>query len=275
MNPHAIPSCSLVHLLNSLWNNHSLIYRMIKREVLSRYQGSAMGLLWSFFNPLLMLAVYTFVFSIVFKTRWAGGSDSKTEFALVLFVGLMIFNFFAECINSAPSLVLNNVNYVKKIIFPLEILPVVAIGFAIFHFIISFLVWLIFYLLFLGLPPVTIFQLPLIILPLSILALGFSWFLASLGVFLRDIRQIIAVITSVLMFLSPVFYPLSSLPLEYQKALHLNPLTLLIEQSRDAMLWGKSIDWVLWFIMCCTSTAIAWLGFAWFQKTRKGFADVL
>jgi len=275
MNPHTAPSCSLIWLLKSLWQNRALTYQMIKREVLGRYQGSAMGLLWSFFNPLLMLAVYTFVFSVVFKTRWAGGSDSKTEFALVLFAGLMIFNLFSECINKAPSLILSNVNYVKKVIFPLEILPVVVLGSAAFHFLISLGVWLVFYFIFFGLPPITIFQLPLIALPLLVLTLGFSWFLASLGVFLRDITQIIAVITSVLMFLSPVFYPLSALPSEYQNALHFSPLTLLIEQTRDAMLWGKAIDWAAWSVMCGASTLIAWLGFAWFQKTRKGFADVL
>ena len=275
MNPHTAPSCSLIWLLKSLWQNRALTYQMIKREVLGRYQGSAMGLLWSFFNPLLMLAVYTFVFSVVFKARWAGGSDSKTEFALVLFAGLMIFNLFSECINKAPSLILSNVNYVKKVIFPLEILPVVALGSAAFHFLISLGVWLVFYFIFFGLPPITIFQLPLITMPLLVLTLGFSWFLASLGVFLRDITQIIAVITSVLMFLSPVFYPLSALPPEYQNALHFSPLTLLIEQTRDAMLWGKAIDWVAWSIMCGASIAIAWLGFAWFQKTRKGFADVI
>lgn len=275
MNPHTAPSCSLLWLVKSMWTNRALTYQMIKREVVGRYQGSAMGLLWSFFNPLLMLAVYTFVFSEVFKARWAGGTDSKTEFALVLFAGLMIFNLFSECINKAPSLILSNVNYVKKVIFPLEILPVVALGSAAFHFLISLGVWLVFYFIFFGLPPVTIFQLPLITLPMLVLTLGFSWFLASLGVFLRDITQIIAVITSVLLFLSPVFYPLSALPLEYQNALHFSPLTLLIEQTRDAMLWGKMIDWVAWSIMSGVSILIAWLGFAWFQKTRKGFADVL
>ena len=175
-----------------------------------------MGLLWSFFNPVLMLAVYTFVFSVVFKARWAGGSDSKTEFALVLFAGLLVFNLFAECVNRAPGLILSNVNYVKKVIFPLEILPVVALGSAGFHFLISLVVWSIFYLLFFGIPPATILLLPLILIPLVLITLGISWLLASLGVYLRDVSQIIGVVTTVLMFLSPIFYPIVALPEEYR-----------------------------------------------------------
>lgn len=234
-----------------------------------------MGLLWSFFNPVLMLAVYTFVFSVVFKARWAGGSDSKTEFALILFAGLIVFNLFAECVNRAPGLILSNVNYVKKIIFPLEILPVVTFGSVGFHFLVNFGVWLVFYLIFFGAPHATILLLPLILIPLVLLTLGFSWLLASLGVYLRDIAQIIGVVTTVLMFLSPIFYPISALPTEYQHLMQASPLTFVIEQTRDVMIWGKPIDRNLWLMWMVVSLLLAWLGFAWFQKTRKGFADVL
>jgi len=234
-----------------------------------------MGLLWSFFNPVLMLAVYTFVFSIVFKARWAGGSDSKTEFALVLFAGLMVFNLFSECVNRAPGLILGNVNYVKKVVFPLEILPVVALGSAGFHLLISLFVWLIFYLIFFGVPQATILFLPVILLPLVLMTLGLSWLLASLGVYLRDVSQIIGVITTVLMFLSPIFYPIVALPEEYRPFMQISPLTLVVEQARDVMIWGKSLEWSAWTVYFLLSSMIAWLGFAWFQKTRKGFADVL
>ena len=234
-----------------------------------------MGLLWSFFNPVLMLAVYTFVFSIVFKARWAGGSDSKTEFALVLFAGLMVFNLFSECVNRAPGLVLGNVNYVKKVVFPLEILPVVALGSAGFHLLISLFVWLIFYLIFFGVPQATIVLLPVILLPLVLMTLGLSWLLASLGVYLRDVSQIIGVVTTVLMFLSPIFYPIVALPEEYRPFMQISPLTLVVEQTRDVMIWGKNLDWSAWAFYLLISSMIAWLGFAWFQKTRKGFADVL
>jgi len=234
-----------------------------------------MGLAWSFFNPVLMLAVYTFVFSVVFKARWAGGSESKTEFALVLFAGLIIYNLFAECVNRAPGLIVSNVNYVKKVIFPLEILPIVAFGSAVFHFLISVIVWLAFYLLFFGVPPATIILLPIILLPLVLLTLGISWLLASLGVYLRDVSQIIGVVTTVLMFLSPIFFPISALPEQYRPFMQLSPLTFVVEQSRAVMIWGELVNWQTWLIQVVLSINIAWLGFALFQKTRKGFADVL
>ncbi|MFZ6872831.1 ABC transporter permease [Undibacterium sp. Di27W] len=275
MNPHAVPSITPYSLLVSLKQHRRLILSLIQREVLVRYQGSLLGLLWSFFNPVLMLAVYTFVFSVVFKARWAGGSDSKTEFALVLFAGLMVFGLFSECVNRAPSLVVSNVNYVKKVIFPLEILPVVAMGAACFHLLISLVVWLIFYSIFFGVPPATIFYLPAILLPLVFISLGLSWLLASLGVFIRDIHQVVGVAISVLTFLSPVFYPIVALPEDFRAVVQVSPLTQVIEQSRDAMIWGKHLDWQNWLIYFLLSGLVAWLGFAWFQKTRKGFADVL
>ncbi|MGA9164525.1 MAG: ABC transporter permease [Thiobacillus sp.] len=275
MNPHAARSISPLALYQSLRTNRSLIYNLIKREVIGRYRGSAMGLLWSFFNPVLMLVVYTFVFSVVFKARWAGGSDSKTEFALLLFAGLVVFNLFSECINRAPGLVLGNVNYVKKVVFPLEILPVVALGSAGFHMLVSLLVWLIFYLIFFGIPHATIIFLPVIFLPLILMTMGISWLLASLGVYLRDVAQIIGVVTTVLMFLSPIFYPIVALPEEYRPLMQINPLTYVIEQTRDVMIWGKSLNWSVWVVYSLLSSLTAWLGFAWFQKTRNGFADVV
>lgn len=275
MNPHAQPSTSPLSILRSVTANRRLIYSLAKREVVGRYRGSVMGLLWSFFNPVLMLAVYTFVFSVVFRARWAGGSDSKTEFALILFAGLLVFNLFSECVNRAPGLILSNSNYVKKVIFPLEILPLVALGSAAFHFAISFIVWLLFYLVFFGWPPVTVLWLPLILLPLILMTVGLSWLLASLGVYLRDVGQIIGVVTTILMFVSPIFYPIAALPEKYRPFMHLSPLTFVVEQARDVMIWGRSIDWPLWGLSMILSSIIAWLGFAWFQKTRKGFADVI
>jgi len=260
----------------SLWRNRVLAGSLIRREVIGRYRGSFMGILWSFFNPVFMLAVYTFVFSVVFKARWSGSaSDSKIEFALILFTGMIVFNLFAECVNRAPGLILDHVNFVKKVVFPLEILPVIALGAAGFHFLVSVLVWLIFYGLFFGIPHPTLMLLPLILLPLVLFTLGISWLLASLGVYLRDVGQIVGVITTALMFLSAIFYPVSALPEQYQIFLRLNPLTLVIEQVRQALVWGHFPDIMLWAIYLLASVVIAWLGFAWFQKTRKGFADVL
>lgn len=268
-------SISPREMAGSLWRNRGLTRALIQREILGRYRGSVLGIVWSFFNPLFMLAVYTFFFGLVFKSRWPGGSDSTAEFALILFAGLIVFNLFSEALTRAPGLILVNVNYVKKVVFPLEILPVVALGAAFFHAMVSLGVWLIFCVLFSGLPPPTSLLLPIVFLPLLLFSLGLSWLLASLGVYLRDVGQFIGLLVTALMFLSPVFYPVSALPKDFQSLLLLNPLTLVVEQARDALIWGKMLEWELYAVYCIFSTLIAWLGFAWFQKTRKGFADVL
>ncbi|TAL00911.1 MAG: ABC transporter permease [Rhodospirillaceae bacterium] len=259
----------------SFWRNRNLIGLLAKREAVGRYQGSILGLLWSFFHPLLMLTVYTFVFSIVFKARWGGAGESRTVYALVLFSGLMVFSLFAECLNRAPALILNNVNYVKKVVFPLEILPWVALGSALFHMIVSLIVWMGFYLIIFGAPPVTVLLFPLVLLPLLLLVMGLSWLLASLGVYIRDVTQIVGVTTSVLMFLTPIFYPLSALPERLQPVLYANPLTLVVEQTRDVLIWGKAPCWTSLGLFILASAVVAWAGFVWFQKTRRGFADVL
>jgi lipopolysaccharide transport system permease protein len=264
-----------VEMVASLWRNRSLIHASAKREVLGRYRGSFLGLLWSFFNPLFMLAVYTFVFSEVFKARWSASSDSKTEFALVLFAGLIVFNLFAECINRAPGLILSNPNYVKKVVFPLEILPFVGLLSGLYHALISLGVWLAAYFVLFGVPHAIVLLLPMVFLPFALFITGLSWALASLGVFLRDISQLIGVFTTTLMFLSPIFYPASALPETYRYLLYLNPLTPVIEMTRDVLYWGKLPEFTVLAIYWLAAGVIAWLGFAWFQKTRKGFADVL
>lgn len=262
-------------MVASLWRNRSLIHALAKREVLGRYRGSALGLLWSFFNPLFMLAVYTFVFSEVFQSRWGTGSDSKAEFALVLFAGLMLFNLFAECVNRSPGIIISNSNYVKKVVFPLEILPFVGLLSSAYHMCISLGVWFLAYFIFSGWPHATVLLLPLIFVPFALFTLGLSWALASLGVFLRDVSQFIVVVVTVLMFLSPIFYPASNVPEAYRHILYLNPLTPAIEMTRDVLYWGKQPDFAMLGIYWPIAGVIAWLGFAWFQKTRKGFADVL
>jgi lipopolysaccharide transport system permease protein len=268
-------SASPREMIASLWRNRELTSALIKREVIGRYRGSMLGILWSFFNPIFMLAVYTFVFSVVFKARWNAASDSKTEFALVLFAGLMIFNFFAECVNRSPGLILSNANYVKKVVFPLEVLPWVSLGSALFHFLIILGVWLVFYLMIFGTPPMTALLLPVIVLPLLLFTSGICWFLASFGVYLRDVAQLTSILTTVLMFLSPIFYPASSLPPDYQYLLLINPLTPIIEQARGVLIWSQIPDWKFFSIYTLSAAIICWLGFAWFQKTRKGFADVI
>lgn len=261
--------------ISSLIRNRSLITELSRREVIGRYRGSIMGLLWSFFNPLFMLTVYTFVFSVVFQARWNVASNSKTEFALMLFAGLIIFNFFAECITRAPTLIISNTNYVKKVVFPLEILPVVVMGGAMFHLLVSLTVWLLAYLLLFSQIHLTVLLLPLVLLPFMFFVLGLAWFLASLGVFVRDVGQFIGLITSVLMFLSPIFYPITALPEKYRLFLSLNPLTPTIEAVRGLLFSGETPELIALARYYVASMVFFWLGFAWFQKTRKGFADVL
>lgn len=276
MNPHQAHPATPVAMFTSFWRNRRLIWQMTRREVVGRYRGSVMGLAWSFFNPVLMLFVYTFVFSVVFKARWGvGGEESKADFALILFVGMIVHGLFAECINRAPGLIISNVNYVKKVVFPLEVLPWVAMGSALFYSLVSVAVLLLAQLFINQTFPWTSVLFPLVLLPLIFAGMGFAWFLAALGVFVRDIGQITGIFTTVLLFLSPVFYPMSALPKEYQGLLQLNPLTLIIEQSRKVLIFGSLPDWPSLGVALLTGLFIAAAGFWWFQKTRKGFADVL
>ena len=276
VNPHAGQPTSPLSLLRSLWRNRQLIIQMTRREVVGRYRGSVLGIAWSFFHPLLMLAIYTFVFSVVFKARWGVNTDeSKTQFAVVLFVGLIVHGLFAEVINRAPTLITSNVNFVKKVVFPLDILPSVAIGAALFHSLVSLGVLLIAFVIFNGYLNWTVIFIPLVLLPLIIITLGFAWMLASLGVFLRDLGQTTGIITVVMLFFSPIFYPVTALPEKLRHWIMANPLTFIIEQAREVLIWGHLPNWMWLGIYTIAATVVAWLGYVWFQKTRKGFADVL
>ena len=266
-------STAPAEMIASLWRNRGLIVALVGRDVAGRYRGSMLGLMWSLFHPIFMLGVYTFVFGVVFRARWDQGGESKYEFAVVLFVGLMVFNLFSECVTRAPTLIIANVNYVKKVVFPLEILPWVVMGSALFHLAVSLVAWLIFHTTLFGVPQSAAVLFPLILAPLIFFTMGLSWILASLGVFLRDVTQVVGIATTALLFLSPIFYPLSSLPPEFVPLLRLNPLTPAVEQARALLLWGRLPEGIALQIAAAALTAV--VGFAWFQKTRKGFADVL
>ena len=276
MNPHIPHPTSLSSLGKSLWKQRQLIKQMAWREVAGRYKGSVMGLLWSFINPVLMLTVYTFVFSVVFKARWGiSGGDSKTTFALILFVGLIVHGLLAEALNRAPTLILDNSNYVKKVIFPLEILPVISLVSALFHSTISLIVLLIASIAINGYLPWTVIFIPIVLLPLITLTLGLSWAIASLGVYIRDVGQTMSIITTIMLFLAPVFFPLSAIPEKYHFYILANPLTFIIEQAREVLIFGRLPDWLNLGIYMIVASTVAWLGYIWFQKTRRGFADVL
>jgi lipopolysaccharide transport system permease protein len=266
---------SFADLFVSFWQNRELILQLARREVIGRYRGSVLGILWSFVHPFFMLAIYTLVFGVIFGARWHAAQDSKAEFALVLFAGLLIFNIFGECVGRAPNLIVANANFVKKVVFPLEILPWVSVASALFHAAVSFAVWLLFYFVLLGLPPATALAFPIVVTDVVLLTLGVTWLLASLGVYVRDMTPLITIVVSALMFLTPIFYPLSAIPEDYRGFFYLNPLTLVVEDTRDLLIWGTLPSPQSLLLLLALCAAIAWLGFAWFQKTRRGFADVL
>jgi lipopolysaccharide transport system permease protein len=276
VNPHAPQPVSLVSMFASLGRNRELILLMSKREIVGRYKGSSIGVLWSLLNPLFLLAVYSFVFSVVFQARWGLDKPSNQfEFAILLFVGMIVHGLFSETLLRAPSLILHNVSYVKKIVFPLEILPIISICVAIFHASIGLCIVALAVPLLGGSLSWTVLLTPLVFAPLVLLTAGLAWGLAALGVYLRDVAQPIGLLMTVLLFASPVFYPLSALPEVVRPWLMLNPLSFIIEQARNTVIFGKPPDWVGLVIYSVVALMTAWTGYVWFQKTRKGFANVL
>ena len=265
-----------MRMFAALVRHRDLVWQMTKREIVGRYRGSFLGVAWSIFHPLLMLGVYTFVFSGVFKSRWrTGATDGTADFAVVLFAGMLVHGLFAECVNRAPGLVLANPNFVKKVVFPLEVLPWVTMGSALFHTGASLIVLLGGLVAgSLGVPPTAVLF-PVVIAPFVLLTMGVSWFLAATGVYLRDLGHSVGIATTVILFLSPVFYETSQIPDRYAWLIQLNPLTLIIEQSREVLVWGRLPNWTGLLGYLIVSLVVAQLGFRWFQKARRGFADVL
>jgi len=253
-----------------------LIAQLTKRDVLGRYRGSFLGIFWSLLRPLFMLAVYTVVFGYIFESKLGNHPhESKLDFTLALFCGLVLFDFFAESVNRAPTLVLSNPNYVTKVVFPLEILPVSAIGAALTHLLISFVPLVIGLWVAHGSVPLTILYLPLILLPLILLSLGLSWFLASLGVFIRDINAVVPVAIVIVMYASAIFYSISRVPPNLLPIVLYNPLALVIDQARNAVLWGIAPVWGRYTLALIASFAVTVLGYAFFMRTKSAFADVL
>jgi lipopolysaccharide transport system permease protein len=265
-----------IGMVKNLWVHRELISQFTKRQVLQRYKGSYLGLAWSFVTPLATLLVYTFVFSVVFKARWEGAvTGSHAEFALALFAGLIVFNIFSETILAAPNLIVSNANYVKKVVFPLEILPVSLLGSALTNSLFGLVILLVGSLFILGQIPWTLVFLPLMYLPLIFICLGLGWFLASLGVFIRDIGHLLGVIVQILFFLTPIVYPLSAVPERFRFFLFLNPLTFIVNHFRRVALFGQQPDWGAFGLITIGAFVICMLGYIWFMKSKKTFADVV
>jgi lipopolysaccharide transport system permease protein len=272
MTSFAISPFALVRVLYARW---SLIVDLTWRDALGRYKNSMLGVVWSLVTPVLMLIVYTIVFSTIFNVRWAGGTGSKTEFAIILFAGLIVFNIFAECVTKAPGVISGNANLVKKVVFPLEVLPVVTLLSSLVHAAIALTVLLLFQVLFTGRLPLEALLAPLLIVPHALFVLGLTWFISALAVYVRDVAQTLGVVVTMLMFLSPLFFPASALPGDWRVVVDINPLAPPIEQFRELVVWGRLPEAGALMRSGILGVLTAWAGYAWFQKARRGFADVL
>jgi lipopolysaccharide transport system permease protein len=263
-------------LVYHLWMRRNLIIQFTRREIEGRYRGSFLGMIWSLANPLFMLAIYTFVFGLVLKSRWpTARSDSLGEFALIVFAGLIPFNLFSDCITRAPALIVGVPNYVKKVVFPLEILPVSIMGSALFHMLISVGVLLVAELILFGSVPWTVVLLPVVVLPAIFLGLGLMWFLSSLGVYIRDIGQVVGLVVQALFFFTPIFYSLDIIPEPFKTVILYNPMASVVENFRRVLVLEGQPSWLgLCYWLLGTGTVMV-LGYAWFWITKKAFADVI
>jgi len=260
--------------IQRLW---SLFIQLTRREIEIKYRGAGLGMLWTILTPLLMLGVYTFVFGTVFTSKWAVGDapSSSFQFAVILFSGLIVFQAFADVVTRAPVLIVQNSMLVKRVVFPLELLVPVILGAALFQVFVSFLILLPFVWLLMGKVSLTVLYAPLIMAALSLMVLGIGWFLASLGTFVRDISQIVGTVTTALMFLSPIFFPSAALPEWIRPVIAFNPLTIPVEEMRNAVVFGQPPDFFRLGVYGVTAGLVAACGFLWFRSTKRGFADVL
>lgn len=253
-----------------------LLRRLTRREFEARYRGSLLGLAWAIIIPVVMMAIYTFVFHGLLSSRWPGhGSGDRVGYALNLLAGLTVFNVVAESIGRAPRLILENPSYVKKLVFPLEILPIVALMGTLATAVISGLVLLLFQTALAGPPALTTLLLPFLALPLILLCLGCSYILAALGVFLRDISQLTGPFVMTLMFLSPVFYAANIVPLPWRNWLELSPLAATIGWVRGALFLGELPTLGAYCGHFAVSLLLLALGYRLFMTLRPGFSDVM
>lgn len=270
-----LPAPAQPNRRGGLWEHRGLLRQLIIRDVQARYRGSALGVLWSLLNPLFMLAVFAVVFGVIFEGRFTGHpEESRADFALALFAGMITFNFFAEILARAPGLVVATPSYVTKVVFPLQILPAAAVGAGLVHLVIS-LAPLLAGLLFLRHLPVTLLLWPLLLLPLVAWSLAAAWFFAALGVFMRDLQHLVGTLSLVLMYASALFYPLAKVPEALRPWIQANPLAFLAETSRGLALWGEPLPWSAWAIHSAVALLALAGGYTFFRRTQHAFADVL
>lgn len=258
-------------------HNFTLVRHWSKRQLALRYVGSYLGYLWTFAMPLLMLLVYTFVFGIIFKARWnaLGAEETTGNFAVIMFCGMSIYNIFSEAISTSARCVVDNPNLVKKVVFPLAMLPVsqTLASFAIGQ------LWFALVLLgayFMDMPlHWTIFLFPLVLVPLALISLGCAFFVSALTVYLRDIPHLVGIILQIMFFLTPIFYPETMVPEKYRAIMYYNPMTHIVQQGRELLLFGQIPDPQGIALVWGVSMLVCQLGYVWFLKVKKGFADVI
>lgn len=260
---------------SALLGHWNLTRELARREILGRYRGANLGLLWSLIGPLMMIGIYTLAFGTIFGSRWEQVSGDTAAFAMVLFIGILVHGFFAECFSRAPRLMLDNTNYVKRVVFPLHILTWSTALSALFHMAMNLVVFAILNALIYGQFSPYFFLAPIVIFPLVLLTVAVCWVVASLGVYVRDIGQAVPVVVTALLFLSSAIIPLESLPEQYRVIFALNPLTFFIDQMREIALWGRPPDWIGLLVRTFAGLVALYLSYAWFRFTSKGFADVL
>lgn len=262
-------------MLKTLYTNGYLLRRLVKKDIRQRYQGSVLGVLWTMLVPVLMLVIYTFIFSEVFQAKWNMDTTDTYQFALMLFCGLSAFNLVGEVMNRSTTLLASHVNYVKKVIFPLEILPVVLTLSALFHCAVSYGILIAAkYILYRTVSPTLYLLLPAMV-PLVVLAVGAGLFISAISVYLKDVGNVISVIVTVLMYLSPVFFPLDAVPEDFRAVCEMNPMTYIIENFRNVVLYGMPINVSFFSASCAAAFAVYLVGYVVFMRTKEGFADVL
>jgi lipopolysaccharide transport system permease protein len=259
-----------------LWKHRELISQFTRREIEGRYRSSLLGLAWSFVNPLVLLSVYTFVFGVVLKARWPGAEPERlSRFGLVLFAGMIAFGVFSESVTRAAGLIVSTPNYVKRVVFPLEVLPVAVLGSAIFHAAISMTVLLAIHMALGGTVLWSWLLIPIVLLPIVFLSLGLSWGLASLGVFIRDLGYVVALAVQILFFLTPIFYPVEAVPEPIRRIVRHSPLATVVESLRAVIFQGSPVAWGSLAVAGAVGLATLLVGYAWFMRTRRAFGDVI
>ena len=264
--------------LEELLSEKEIIKQLIVRDISLKYRGSKLGIWWTAINPLLMLAVYTLVFSQVFKARWGINTDETQGpiyFGLNIFCGLIIFNLFAECTIKSPNLICSNPNFVKKIIFPISTLGVTIVGSALIQSAINCLVLVIVQIVLTHNFQISTILIPIIWLPIALKCLGITWVLSVIGVYIKDIGQVVNPLTNMMMFLSPIFYPSEALPEKIRWLTSVNPLTFGIEETRNAIIKGQWTNAQDLIIQIIGSLVICQGGYWLLTKNKRYFGDLV